>query len=84
LIKSCTEWIGIDGIDPQNHRRDGEQRDRREVLDRVVSGIAVEDRAHAVARDRGEQQRMAIRHRARGERRAIVVPAPGRLSTITC
>src|SRR5262245_56957512 len=61
----------------------GNFRDRRKVLDRVVTGIYRHSRDHCERARVSDHQRIAIRGDPATARAPIAPPAPARFSTIT-
>ena len=64
-------------VDDEHVRRDRDQRDRREVLDRVVRHLRVEAGVDRVRRQRSHQDRVAVGRRFRNEIGADVAARAG-------
>ena len=76
-------WPATDGCTEIDIRRGGDQRHRREVLDRVVRHLGVHARIDDEA-GAHDQDRVAVGRRLATMAMPVLPPAPGMFSTTTC
>ena len=67
---SASVFTGTDSTPGDHQRADRNAHDRIEILDRIVERLGLQQRLVDVRQRATEQERVAIRPRARGSRRA--------------